>query len=111
MIYLVIVNDILMFVAKRQPGKSKEEAQMEKKQQLERRLEDVKDQLNVSQPKKTPKKSKNIITEILIYSYQLFKCRTLLWSYPIISINMQTIRNKISALLSQTQFRGGNYVA
>ena len=48
----------ILFSAKRQPGKSKEEVQMEKKQLLERRLEDVKDQLNVSQPKKTPKKSK-----------------------------------------------------
>ena len=45
----------LWFVAKRQPGKSKEEAQLEKKHELEKRLLDVKGQLG--QPKsKTPKK-------------------------------------------------------
>lgn len=45
--------------AKRTPGKSKEEAQLEKKQELEKRLEDVKGQLgNTAPPKKTPKKGK-----------------------------------------------------
>jgi len=44
--------------SKRTPGVSKAEAQLEKKQELERRLEDVRDQLGTtSQPKKTPKKS------------------------------------------------------
>ena len=44
--------------AKRTPGKSKEEATLEKKQELEKRLENVKGQLSGSQPKKTPKKGK-----------------------------------------------------
>ena len=45
------------FTAKRTPGKTKEEAQLEKKQELEKRLEDVKGQLgNTAPQKKTPKK-------------------------------------------------------
>ena len=42
-------------LAKRTPGKTKEEAQLEKKHELEKRLQDVKGQLG--QPnKKTPRK-------------------------------------------------------
>ena len=44
------------FSAKRTPGKSKEEMNLEKKQELEKRLENVKGALSGGQPKKTPKK-------------------------------------------------------
>lgn len=43
-------------VAKRPQGKSKEEAQLEKEQELKRRLADVRGQLGGGQSKKTPKK-------------------------------------------------------
>ena len=60
LVYLSILRKLIFVtfnLAKRTPGKSKEEAQMEKKQELEKRLEDVKGQLgNSAPPKKTPKK-------------------------------------------------------
>ena len=56
----------IIIAAKRAPGKSKEEAQLEKKHELEKRLEDVKGQLSGGQQtlqqqpqqssKKNPKK-------------------------------------------------------
>ena len=54
----------VVILAKRAPGKSKEEAQLEKKHELEKRLEDVKGQLSggqqtlqpQQQSKKNPKK-------------------------------------------------------
>jgi len=47
-------------VAKKQPGRSKEDIQLEKKQQLEKRLQDVKGVLNpgTTPSKKTPKKGR-----------------------------------------------------
>jgi len=49
-------SDLLFWFVAKKVGKSKEEAQLEKRQELERRLEDVKGQLGTSQSKKTPKK-------------------------------------------------------
>jgi hypothetical protein len=50
------ILSFLWIAAKRQPGRSKEEAQLEKKHELEKRLEDVQGQLGTAALKKTPKK-------------------------------------------------------
>ena len=60
-----------LVAAKRTPGKSKEEVQLEKKQELEKRLEDVKGQLSGTQPKKTPKKGNAIISQSLLQIIEL----------------------------------------
>lgn len=47
----------MIFTAKKTPGKSKEEAQREKQQELMKQLEDVRGKLGADKPhKKTPKK-------------------------------------------------------
>ena len=61
-----MTNPFSSIVAKK-IGKSKEEAQLEKRQELERRLEDVKGQLGTSQSKKTPKKGSDMVWSVLCW--------------------------------------------
>ncbi len=58
-------SHLSLIIAKRTPGKSKEEAQQEKKQELEKRLEDVKGQLGSTAPPKTNKTPKKGLLHFL----------------------------------------------
>lgn len=59
--FISVLVNCSVSVAKRQPGRSKEEATLEKKHELEKRLEDVQGQLGgTPAPKKTPKKGEGL---------------------------------------------------
>ena len=54
---MIITSSIIQyFLAKRTPGKSKQQVQQEKRQELEKRLQDVTGQLGGSAAKKSSKK-------------------------------------------------------